>query len=807
MAGCFNPFDSPQKEPSPDIPAGGLVSIRIGGDGNARTVQPVLENPAYRLTFSDGPAHDPVDIESGNEADVYLVDGTYTITATAYRAGGTIGNIADAAAEGSISVTLSDGVVTSDGGNVPPIILGPAGAVNGTLQYTITKDEAVTGNMKLWEINGTTPISDFGTSGELSIEDGTEVSDTYELEPGRYIAEIRLEDGNGDIAFYREVVEIWAGTNTAIAFEPDLSLDSTAILANSGAALSPASTIGGVAIGTGTGSGEDETSAIFYALGVLDIADAPLGFVLENDSLYADISWTATTGSPPGGAGYNTTAVSDFSNNNTLWVKVVSEDQSTTRYYEFAMTEARGLTVLQGSGYTYAKIDGLKTLTITGSGPNTIGMTSGFTLTTKDRIVVNPGVNANITLSDVNIDMSGIVGTAAFDMTGATVTLTLEGSNVLKSGRDKAGLEAPSGAVLTITAADSSHSLDATGGGYSAGIGGGRDKTGGTITINGGTVIATGSSYDNGSISGAAYSGAGIGGGGSPRRGVYDTESGDGGEGGTITITGGTVTATGGSGSFGGAGIGGGGAGGTEDDNGKGGGGGAVTISGGTVTATSGNNGAGIGGSSQGNGGTVTISGGTVTATAGYRGAGIGGGDRGLTGGIISISGGTVTATISSEYGTGAGIGGGHLCNGGTISISGGTIISTGYIGIGSGYHGAGGTISISGGMVTTTAIGGDTSPGTITALSGNAVVFATLIVPTLSNATQAIVFSYNAGTMYGNVTLQQDVTIPSDKTLALASGQTLTIPETVTLTNEGIIKKNGGTIVGTVGGGGTVNP
>jgi hypothetical protein len=57
---------------------------------------------------------------------------------------------------------------------------------------------------------------------------------------------------------------------------------------------------------------------------------------------------------------------------------------------------------------------------------------------------------------------------------------------------------------------------------------------------------------------------------------------------------------------------------------------------------------------------------------------------------------------------------------------------------------------------------------------------------------------------MYGNVTLQQGLTIPSAHTLDL-SGKTLTVGN-VTLTNEGTITKNGGTIAGAIGGGGTVN-
>jgi hypothetical protein len=96
---------------------------------------------------------------------------------------------------------------------------------------------------------------------------------------------------------------------------------------------------------------------------------------------------------------------------------------------------------------------------------------------------------------------------------------------------------------------------------------------------------------------------------------------------------------------------------------------------------------------------------------------------------------------------------------------------------------------------------------GTITELSGNAVVFASSIQPTLTaggNATQAIAFNGNTGTMYGDVTLQRDVTIPATHTLDL-SGGTLDIGG-VTLTNNGTINKNGGTIVGTPVGSGTVN-
>ncbi len=151
---------------------------------------------------------------------------------------------------------------------------------------------------------------------------------------------------------------------------------------------------------------------------------------------------------------------------------------------------------------------------------------------------------------------------------------------------------------------------------------------------------------------------------------------GKGGEsGGTITINGGTVTATGSKGSgiyqysAGGAGIGG----------GNSGSGGTITINGGTVTATGDACSAGIGGGSYGEGGTITINGGSVNATGGgYQtspesagGAGIGGGTE-KRGGVVCITGGQITAQGSTGA---AGIGPGGDCrseddNYGAITLS-----------------------------------------------------------------------------------------------------------------------------------------
>ena len=141
--------------------------------------------------------------------------------------------------------------------------------------------------------------------------------------------------------------------------------------------------------------------------------------------------------------------------------------------------------------------------------------------------------------------------------------------------------------------------LEANGGERAAGIGGGDLGSGSNITINGGTVTATGTF------------GAGIGGG-------FE------GSGSHITINGGIVTAT----STYGAGIGGG-----NDANGS-----NITINGGIVTATNKGRGAGIGGGYIGSGSNITINGGTVTATGGIGGAGIGSGCSGAASSNITVS-------------------------------------------------------------------------------------------------------------------------------------------------------------------------
>ena len=209
---------------------------------------------------------------------------------------------------------------------------------------------------------------------------------------------------------------------------------------------------------------------------------------------------------------------------------------------------------------------------------------------------------ANVTIEDVNIDMS-VAGKAAVSTTGeGNVNIELNGSNALKSGHSHAGLEKNNDGNLTIQDKDKDGSLNAKGGQDGAGIGGGSSGAGSDITITGGKVTARGGNY-----------GAGIGGG------AY-------GNGSDITVTGGEVTAN--SGNYG-AGIGGGGWG-----NGN-----NITISGGKVTATGGMFAAGIGGGMHRDGNDITISGGEVSAAGGKCGAGIGGGLDARGSGDVTVSG------------------------------------------------------------------------------------------------------------------------------------------------------------------------
>lgn len=429
-----------------------------------------------------------------------------------------------------------------------------------------------------------------------------------------------------------------------------------------------------------------------------------------------------------------------------------------------------------------AAIDGVSydstnnVLTITKSGDYTL---TGIN-TRGTRVVVNDGVNANVTLNNASINTS--TGSGISLEGSANITLNLVGSNkVITSKTEAAGIRVTTGATLTIQGKGTLDVENACIMNYpmqnddtGAGIGGASGEDGGSITINGGTIIAKSKTM-----------GAGIGGGSH-------------GKGGNITIAGGDVTAIEGDDGYpsgwcdGAAGIGGGGH----------GDGGTITITGGTVNALSKHFGAGIGGGNYGQGGIITITGGNITAHGEGYGAGIGGGGEG-NGGIIKITGGNITAK-SEIYG--AGIGGGDNGDGGTITITGGNITAEGSssdpgysgAGIGGGLWAGAGNVNINGKGVIIKAKGACGVGG------GSSVYKGQLVAGGTVTKTTGIIFEGSNGGVYGDVTLSgpldcegKNLTVQGGSTLTVLNGGT--IINHGTLTNHGSIENYG--IIGSVSG------
>ena len=256
--------------------------------------------------------------------------------------------------------------------------------------------------------------------------------------------------------------------------------------------------------------------------------------------------------------------------------------------------------------------------------------------------------DTTVTIEDVNINVSGGeygTGKAAMSVEGVgDTTLKLEGDNTLKSGNGYAGVEKndnTSSGKLTITADSNQNTLMAVGGSGGAGIGSDNNNSTSKLGITGGTITATGGNYS-----------AGIGGG---IRGNAD-----------VTITGNAVIKKA-QGNYNGAGIGGGGVGnGTVTISGN-----AVVEE--AVGGTSERGGAGIGGGGWKDG-DVTISGNAkVDARGGTSAAGIGGGGSGsgtvkIYGNIqVSAKGGKAGNRYKGYLGDGASIGsGGYSSNGNT---------------------------------------------------------------------------------------------------------------------------------------------
>ena len=219
---------------------------------------------------------------------------------------------------------------------------------------------------------------------------------------------------------------------------------------------------------------------------------------------------------------------------------------------------------------------------------------TGTSTTNKLVIKGGSGTAAKVYLKDLHITVSSGAAVSVSE----NVDLYIEGSSVLQSGKNCAGIQKEDDGQLTI---DGTGSLESVGGEGGAGIGGASGKPGNNITINGGTITASGK---------AGYGwGAGIGGG-------------------------------------------------------KGQGGSNITIRGGNVKAIPGAEAAGIGGGFKGNGTDISIEGGTVYAESGGGNGGtaaIGGGRAGGNGENIQITGGDITLKKAGADDIGIGGKGGEI--------------------------------------------------------------------------------------------------------------------------------------------------
>ena len=158
----------------------------------------------------------------------------------------------------------------------------------------------------------------------------------------------------------------------------------------------------------------------------------------------------------------------------------------------------------------------------------------------------------------------------------------------------------------------------------------------------------------------------------------------------------------------------------------------------------------------------------------------------------VNISGTVGNITVDMDFG---------IVVNGDVIITGtvGNITATGYDSIGI----WGGNVTISGKVGNIT--GGDA--GIVVddkfTVSNNSVVYASSIssydydewefIPTAPDpASQGILFIGGAGTVYGNVTLGDNLTVNSDQTLTVPPGAILTVPSGVTLVNNGTINNQG---------------
>lgn len=145
--------------------------------------------------------------------------------------------------------------------------------------------------------------------------------------------------------------------------------------------------------------------------------------------------------------------------------------------------DAKTLNIADGDIEVSVSAEGVQTATQGGQTYTGVFVVTGTSTTSKLVIKGDSGTAAKVYLKDLHITVSSGAAVSVSE----NVDLYIEGSSVLQSGENCAGIQKEDDGQLTI---DGSGSLEATGGQSGAGIGGAFHKSGNNITINGGTVTA-----------------------------------------------------------------------------------------------------------------------------------------------------------------------------------------------------------------------------------------------------------------------------------------------------------------------------
>ena len=323
--------------------------------------------------------------------------------------------------------------------------------------------------------------------------------------------------------------------------------------------------------GAGIGGGDESNSSIINITGGNVVANsttggAGIGGGCEGNNGTVNIS----------GANTKVTATSETYKNGQAWSDAMEKGIEKTNFYSDAHKYYAGIMLI---------IQGL--VELFGGEDSGCGIGGGY-----------EGRAGTITIDGSTVvadsgSYSAAIGSGDDGAGGGSITIKNGADVYADSGTDAAAIGSGNEVDHTCDVTITDSNVEAHGGAYAAGIGGGDDTDSGTITIKNSTVTAD-----------TDTDGSGIG-------------SGESGDVNNITVDNSTVTAKGGAY---GAGIGGG-----DDGDCKG----TITIKNNSVVnACGGTDAAGIGGGEDGEGGNVVISNSTVTAKGKEYGAGIGGGEN-----------------------------------------------------------------------------------------------------------------------------------------------------------------------------------